>query len=135
MFITLSRSFLTSSLSGASFTARLVRKPASPRARRAWSESVPCLKAKSARLQPRCAVTRAFAGSTCIAVRRPSTVPSLILFSSHSETLTFENGEIVRLLPRETHHFRNRCNGVNLEDGPENFAAIFSQDALLCSGL
>ena len=43
--ITSSRSFLTSSLSGASFRARPVRKSASPRARRASSGSLPCLSA------------------------------------------------------------------------------------------
>jgi hypothetical protein len=42
---------------------------------------------------------------------RPSTVPSLILFSSHSKTVICENGEIVWVKRSETFHFRNRCNG------------------------
>src|SRR4030095_10472011 len=62
-------------------------------------------------------------------------VPSLILFSSHSETLSCEKGEIVRLLQSETLHSMNRCNGVNFQGGLENFAATFSLDALTCSGV
>jgi hypothetical protein len=38
----------------------------------------------------------------------------LILFSSHSETVTCKNGEIVRLLRSETLHF-TRCSGLNSE--------------------
>src|SRR4030095_12227971 len=113
-------------LSGASFCARLVRKSASARARRASSGSRPCSYRQSPRRRPRYAVVHAFAGSTFSAARSPSTVPSLILFSSHSETVSCERGEIVRLLRSETLHFKNRCNGVISEDGPENFAAIFS---------
>ena len=29
----------------------------------------------------------------------------------------------------------NRCNGVNSEESRGNFAAIFSRDALICSGV
>jgi len=101
---TWSLSFLTSSLSGASFSARLVRKSASPRARRASSvyrryelkrdnkEIDLGSSACSARRRPRCAVRRALAGSTSSAVHRPPAVP---LFSNDSETVTCDNGEIV----------------------------------------
>src|SRR5262249_6802814 len=44
-------------------------------------------------------------------------------------------GEIVRLLGSETHHCMTRCRGVNLEEGPENLAAIFSLDALIVAGV
>jgi len=49
--------------------------------------------------------------------------------------VTCKNGEIVRLLRSETLHFKNRCNGVNFDAGAKNFAAIFSPDALICSGV
>jgi hypothetical protein len=43
-------------------------------ARRA-SSGPPSLRARSARRQPKCASRRAFAGSACTAVRRPSRIP------------------------------------------------------------
>ena len=50
-----------------------------------------------------------------------------MLFSTHSETATCKNGEIVRLLRSETLHFMNCFKAVIFEDGLENFPAIFSK--------
>ena len=72
---------------------------------------------------------------TWSAVRNPWTVLSLILFSSHSETVSCKNEEIVRLPRSATLHSMNRCNEVNFENGSKNLAAIFSRDALTCSGV
>jgi hypothetical protein len=45
----------------------------------------------------------------------------LILFSSHSETVTPESGKIVRALRSATLYSINRCNGVDFEDGTQKF--------------
>jgi hypothetical protein len=81
--------------------------------------------------KPKCAIRRAFAGFIWIADRRLSSVPSLILFSIHSGTVSFEKGEIVLLLGSATLHFSNRSTGVNPEDCRSNFAAIVSRVALI----
>jgi hypothetical protein len=54
------------------------------------------------------AARRALVGSSCTAARKPSRVPSVILFLIHSASVTSEKGEIVRFLRSEAVHFKNR---------------------------
>jgi hypothetical protein len=79
---------------------------------------------------PKWAARRAFAGSTCIAARKPSSVPSLILFSIHCPTVTSKKGEMVRVLGSETFHFKNSCSGVNSAAESENLVEIFRRISL-----